>query len=86
MRLAAHRGFRKLVGKGIKMHPHDHTPIVSSEGTPGYYEVMETAVRELLIEKGVLGAGDRGDGAVDFDQVGRELVVDCFDQAIAIVS
>jgi nitrile hydratase len=33
-------------------HPHDHTPPPDGgEAAPGYYEVMETAVRELLIEK-----------------------------------
>ena len=37
------------------MHPHDHTPIVASDDAPGYYEVMETAVRELLIEKQLIG-------------------------------
>ena len=37
------------------MHPHDHTPIVASDNAPGYYEVMETAVRELLIEKHLIG-------------------------------
>ena len=38
------------------MHPHDHTPITAPEGTPGYYEVMETAMRELLVEKGIIRA------------------------------
>jgi nitrile hydratase alpha subunit len=37
------------------MHPHDHAPIVASDSAPGYYEVMETAVRELLIEKQLVG-------------------------------
>jgi nitrile hydratase alpha subunit len=37
------------------MHPHNHTPIVASDDAPGYYEVMETAVRELLIEKQLIG-------------------------------
>ena len=36
------------------MHPHDHTPITVPDGTPGYYEVMETAMRELLAEKGLI--------------------------------
>lgn len=36
------------------MHSHDHTPITIPVGTPGYYEVMETAVRELLVEKGLI--------------------------------
>ena len=37
------------------MHPHDHTPIVASDDLPGYYEVMEIALRELLIEKQLIG-------------------------------
>ena len=36
------------------MHSHDHTPITIPDGTPGYYEVMETAMRELLVEKGLI--------------------------------
>jgi nitrile hydratase alpha subunit len=40
------------------MHPHDHTPIVSPDNAPGYYEVMETAVHELLIEKQLIGPGE----------------------------
>jgi nitrile hydratase len=38
-------------------HDHDHTEI-AAEGAPGYYEVMETAVRELLIDKGLFTAGE----------------------------
>ncbi|WP_404334728.1 nitrile hydratase subunit alpha [Sphingomonas sp. MMS12-HWE2-04] len=39
-------------------HDHlDHAPI-TAEGRPGYYEVMETAVRELLTDKGYLTAND----------------------------
>lgn len=30
---------------------HDHTP-VTVDGEPGYYELLETALRELLIERG----------------------------------
>jgi len=37
------------------MHIHDHTPIVGPDDAPSYYEVMETAVRELLIEKQLMG-------------------------------
>ena len=36
-------------------HTHDHTPIVASDSAPGYYEIMETAIRELLIEKKLIG-------------------------------
>jgi len=35
-------------------HDHDHAEI-SQTGRPGYYEVMETALRELLIEKKLIG-------------------------------
>jgi nitrile hydratase alpha subunit len=38
--------------------PHDHTLTESCDPTPGYYEVMETAVRELLIEKKLIGPGE----------------------------
>jgi nitrile hydratase alpha subunit len=34
-------------------HAHPHAEI--SDGRPGYYDVMETAVRELLIEKKLIG-------------------------------
>ncbi|MBV8888658.1 MAG: nitrile hydratase subunit alpha [Alphaproteobacteria bacterium] len=43
-------------------HPHPHTPI--DDGAPGYYAVMQQAVQELLIEKGVLSA-DEIRGAVE---------------------
>lgn len=36
------------------MHLHDHTPITAPESAPSYYEVMETAMRELLVEKGII--------------------------------
>lgn len=35
-------------------HPHGHDEIVQS-GRPGYYELMETAVRELLVERRLIG-------------------------------
>ncbi|HEY4162053.1 MAG TPA: nitrile hydratase subunit alpha [Dongiaceae bacterium] len=38
-------------------HAHPHAEIGQSE-RPGYYDMMETAVRELLIEKGLFGAGE----------------------------
>ena len=38
-------------------HRHDHEEIGHSE-RPGYYDVMETAVRELLIERGLIGADE----------------------------
>lgn len=38
-------------------HDHDHDPIEVA-ASPGYYEVMETAVRELLTEKGLISAND----------------------------
>ena len=44
-------------------HDHDHGhdlphAEISRSGRPGYYEVMETAVRELLIEKQLIGADE----------------------------
>jgi Nitrile hydratase, alpha chain len=35
-------------------HDHSHAEIGRSE-RPGYYDMMETAVRELLVEKGLFG-------------------------------
>ena len=40
------------------MHSHDHTPITAPDGVPGYYEVMETAIRELLMERGLIRPGE----------------------------
>ena len=37
-------------------HAETHAP--APDVTPGYYEIMETAVRELLIEKQVISAGE----------------------------
>jgi nitrile hydratase len=40
-------------------HSHDHPhEQVSDDRPPGYYEIMEIAVRELLIEKQLLRAGE----------------------------
>ena len=39
-------------------HDHDHAPIEDGEGPTGRYEILEQAVRELLIERGVLAAAD----------------------------
>jgi nitrile hydratase len=36
-------------------HPHE---AITSDGKPGYYEIMETAVRELLIGKGLITANE----------------------------
>jgi nitrile hydratase len=38
-------------------HDHPHDPI-ETVAMPGYYEVMETAIRELLIDKGLITAND----------------------------
>lgn len=38
-------------------HDHSHDPIEMAD-VPGYYEVMETAIRELLIDKGLITAND----------------------------
>jgi nitrile hydratase alpha subunit len=42
------------------MHPHqsdhDHSPPAGE--APGYYEIMETAVRELLVERGMIDPGE----------------------------
>jgi len=38
-------------------HPHDHAPIITDE-KPGYYEILEISIRELLIERGLIAADD----------------------------
>jgi len=50
----------KLGWKGteaMNSHEHDHTPAPDSALGISYYEIMETVVRELLIEKRVIGPG-----------------------------
>jgi nitrile hydratase len=37
-------------------HDHDHAPIEDGDGPPGPFQILERAVRELLIEKGILTA------------------------------
>jgi thiocyanate hydrolase subunit gamma len=38
---------------------HHHAPIADAgDGMPGYYEIMETAVRELLVEKQLISADE----------------------------
>ncbi|QNE31062.1 nitrile hydratase subunit alpha [Sphingomonas sp. NBWT7] len=39
-------------------HDHDDHAPITADAKPGYYEVMETAVRELLIGKGFITAND----------------------------
>jgi nitrile hydratase alpha subunit len=37
-------------------HGHDHPHLeISQSGRPGYYDIMETAIRELLIERHLIG-------------------------------
>src|SRR5215469_5028884 len=38
-------------------HGHEH-PKPADEPAPGYYEIMEIAVRELLVEKKLIGPGE----------------------------
>jgi len=38
-------------------HAHDHDEIAIA-GHAGYYEIMETAVRELLVDRGLFGADE----------------------------
>jgi nitrile hydratase len=41
------------------MHGHDHPHAdLSDSAAPGYYDMMETAIRELLIEKRLIGADE----------------------------
>ena len=36
------------------LHDHPHDPVEAGDELPGYYELMEIAVRELLIEKALI--------------------------------
>ena len=39
-------------------HDHSHPHAEISDDHPGYYDIMETAVRELLVEKKLIGADE----------------------------
>ncbi len=39
-------------------HDHDHAPPADEGGALSYHQKLEMAVRELLIEKGVVGADE----------------------------
>jgi nitrile hydratase len=40
-------------------HDHDHTPVADAgDAAPGYYEIMETSVRELLVDKRLIAADE----------------------------
>ena len=39
-------------------HQHEHPHPNSSDYEPGYFEIMEMAIRELLVEKQLIGAGE----------------------------
>ncbi|MBL8402895.1 MAG: nitrile hydratase subunit alpha [Candidatus Accumulibacter sp.] len=50
-----------MAGKGLNMNDHDHShphPAAADEAPPEYYEIMETAIRELLIEKKLIAPGE----------------------------
>lgn len=48
--------------KGNSDHGHDHSHDehreISHEETPGYYEILEISIRELMIEKKLIGADE----------------------------
>ena len=46
-----------LAGGAPQAHDHEHAE-TSQATKPGYYDMMETAIRELLIEKQLIGAGE----------------------------
>ena len=46
----------KSHGTGHEGHDHDHAPI--GDSPVGYFEIMETALRELLVERRLIGAGE----------------------------
>jgi nitrile hydratase len=44
----------------MESHRHDHEPAdaAAPDPAPGYYEIMETAIRELLVERRLIGADE----------------------------
>jgi nitrile hydratase alpha subunit len=41
------------------VHDHDHTPVGDAgDAMPGHYEIMETSVRELLVDKRLIAADE----------------------------
>src|SRR5689334_1354262 len=46
-----------MSGQHDHNHAHPHAE-VGAAGRPGYYDMLETAVRELLVEKKYFGAGE----------------------------
>ena len=48
-------------------HNHNHAPPGDEDGPLSYYQRLEVAVRELLIEKGVLSADEIRAGVEDMD-------------------
>ena len=41
------------------MEHHEHVDTAGSgDYTPGYYEILERSIAELLVEKGRIGAGE----------------------------
>jgi hypothetical protein len=43
----------------VSSHAHPHTPVPEAGGAmPTYYEIMESAVRGLLVEQKLIGAGE----------------------------
>ncbi len=48
-------------------HTHDHAPPREEDGPLSYYQQLEVAVRELLIEKGVITAEEIRAGVEDMD-------------------
>jgi hypothetical protein len=43
----------------MSVHDHDHTSLADAgDAPPGYYEIMETSVRELLVDKRLITADE----------------------------
>ncbi len=40
------------------LHPHRHPAVPDDDGPLGYYQALEVAVRELLVEKGIFSGDD----------------------------
>ncbi|WIX77266.1 nitrile hydratase subunit alpha [Amycolatopsis carbonis] len=44
--------------EGAHEHEDPHAPIEAAAGEPDYFDVLQMAVRELMVEKGLIGAGE----------------------------
>jgi nitrile hydratase alpha subunit len=44
----------------VESHPHDdpHAPVEEAPGGPDYFDILQMAIREIMVEKGLIGADE----------------------------